>query len=392
MEIGEEAPTIPKYKLDQNSGDCSSVDYKKEFSSYFLEEQEKDQTNNLSGERLSKALNCISSTIERNKNLINHENFDKRELINFLNQAFVKTKNMEPTIDHITNPDYFDDYIFIKDNIIYMIGEQKAGCFVKADKVYHSQNDAIIFSKQEVDVFVGFLKNLSDFFLKLEQSSYEVFERFFNKNDLDAHLLSKSQLNQSKAFQNQFISFLSNYFHKDFPEYSRFFDKNFSEIHYDFNKLQQRIDGYHSTRFQRRINKYHFAKFQQKKNDYQSLKLRNSILQPLAIMAQLPPSFSDKLTVQNIKYIMLNIYIMRALFSVYDINQDSILSPKELKSLSCLITPLVSIIISPELKNEWKSVQNFYAPNAITNYIITHQEIPSRWNLNYIWYRVFKRS
>ena len=86
----------------------------------------------------------------------------------------------------------------------------------------------------------------------------------------------------------------------------------------------------------------------------------NKTLQPLLDISQLPWPSSDELNVQNIKYIMLNIYIVQAFFSVYDLNQDSTLNSEELELLSCLITPLISVIVSKKLKDSWEGFKWFY--------------------------------
>ena len=369
--IGEEAPPIPKYKLSLSSSDCSRLDYKKEFSSYFLEEPEKIQTDDsMSGQRLSRALICIASRIVRAENLINHEYFEKQELINFLNQDFIKTEDMKPIINHIIDPVYFDDYILIKDNVIQLIAKKPDHHFAQANTVCRSQRtDKIVFSKQEVGIFVNFLEGLSDFFLRVEQSSYEVFEQFFKNNDLDFHLLSKSSLKENDYFKNHFIAFLSKYFEKDFPAYSLFLNESYRSEEYSHPRHRQR-----SRR--------------------QNPKQIGDTLQPLLDMAQWPWPSSDGLTVQNIKYMMLNIYIMKAFFSVYDVNQDSVLSPGELKTLSCLITPLISAIMRPRLKDQMEFIRDFYTPKAVATYIIKYQKIPPdnlNWQLLiYLKYRLFE--
>ena len=366
LRIGEMASPIPTYNISLSSEDCLSLNYKEEFSSYFLKQTAKD----LSGQRLSRALNCIASRIVRAENLINHEYFEKQELINFLNQDFIKTEDMKPIINHIIDPVYFDDYILIKDNVVQLIAKKPDGFFAHANTVCQSQRaDKIVFSKQEVGIFVDFLEGLSDFFLTVERSSYEVFEQFFKSNDSGSHLLSKSQLKENDYFENHFISFLSKYFYKDFPAYSLFLDRlHFSEEYSHPRKRQNRVK--------------------------EDLKQVEAVLQPLLDIAQLPWPSSDRLTVQNIKYMMLNIYTMKAFFSVYDVNQDSMLSPRELEPLSCFITPLISAIMRPRLKNRWEFIQDLYKSKAVATYIIKYQKIPPEglnWQfLMYLKYRLFE--
>ena len=359
LRIGEKAPPIPKYKLFPSAGYCSTLDYKAEFRAYFFEKPAENPADDLSGERWRKALKCIGLEITRVENLIYHEYFEKQELINLLNQNFVKRGNMEPIVNNIVNPSNFDDYIFIKDAIVHLIKERPDNTFIQADQICQKQwvND-IVFSKQEVDIFVDFLENLSHFFIIVERSSYELFEQFFKSHSLS----SRSQLEDSDDFKVAFVSFLSDYLNKEFPAYSRFLDEKLFGTPFDFDWL----------------------------NNYLKAQRAKEILNPLLDTAQLPLPFSDDLTVQNIRYMMLNIYITRAFFSVYDVNQDSILSPEELKPLSCIIVTLVSIIISPRMKNQWSAIQTLYDPRAIANYIIRYQEIPLDWDMDYIQYRLLE--
>ena len=326
LEIGEKAPPIPKHRESFHKGYCSKLLYKKEFSSYFLTPSEK-QTGISSGERLKKALNCIGSNLESIKNLVNHETLDKQRLINFLNQDFLK--NTQPIVSHIVDPNHFNNYLLIKDNLMHLIREQKA------DEVCKSQANTPAFSKQEASTLVKFFEELGDFFLMVETSSEDVFEKFFKKHGL----AFKSEFENSNEFRDAFTSFLSEYLSKDFPEYS--------------NLLTQHQG--------------------------------DEILQPLLSMAQLPLPSSDDLTVQNIKYIMLNVYIMKTIFSIYDVNRDSILDPKELEALSCFISPMISIILAPKLKEDAsKFTKLIYSPKTILNYTLRYQDIPEGLNLSYM--------
>lgn len=369
--IGEKSPPIPKYDPFANAGDCLKLDYEEEFSSYFLEEQDKGQKDNSNGERLRKALNCIGSTVTKAKDLIDHEHLEKQELVNLLNNKFIKTKNMERIINHITRTAYFDNYLFIKDTVIHLIGEKQEGRFVKTDEICKVQNDKIVLSKQEVDVFLNFLKNLSEFFLIIDKASYEVFEGFFKSNNL----LLKSQLEESIVFKDDFVSFLSSYLSKDFPGYSKFINEHLV-LHDKFDK--EKFHFYSSN---------DWVKFNQKRETYlKILQKRYKALQPIFDMARLHSSSSDVLTVQNVKYMMLNIYIMKTLFSVYDTNQDFILNSQELESLSCLMTPLISNILLPTLKGERKFIQDMYSSKTIASYILNYQKIPGKADVSYFTY------
>lgn len=387
LEIGEKAPPIPKYRVVPDSSYCSKLNYREEFSAYFLK-AEKEPLKMSTGERIKKALRCLGSVISRNKNLFKNEQFAKQELINLLNQDFVKTDNAQPIIDHIISPEYFDHYIFFKNNIVYLIEQHRNNQAVSADQVCQSEEgDKVVFSKQDVDSFLDFLKNLEDFFLTIEKNSYEIFNDFFKKNSSDPYLSSKSNLGRSLVFRAQFLHFLSLYMKEDFPEYSQYLKDKLSEGIYNFAQLEERNNIPYGERDDLE------ELFQNKRNLQKMFQVGNDILAPMLSMAQWPPSQSDKLGAQNVKYILLNIYIMKTLFSVYDVDKDSELSPEELKPLKCLITPLVSIIISSKLKDQWDIVKEIYDSQYIADYIIQSQEIPySEYDMGFLMYRVSRAA
>ena len=377
LNIGEKAPPVPTYPTSLGTNDCK-LDYKEEFSSYFLKEQKEIQGDNSSGQRLSKALNCLTLTTKTIKDKFEHEHLEKQQLLNLLNLKFIKTTSTQPFIDHITDPAHFDTYIFIKDALIYLMEKQQAGHPIKADKICKAQNDKFILSKQEIDTFTDFLENLSEFFLTVEKASYEVFNGFFKSKNI----LLKSQLEESDDLKKDFISFLSSYLSKDFPGYSSFLDKHL-KIQNNSGPLNQKSEVHIR---EQNLQPLFAPDFTQLRQESLEREFWNKILQSPLDMIRLPPSFSDTLTVQNVKYIMLNIYIMKILFSVYDTNQNFKLDPEELQSLPCLITPLVSIFLPGILSEKlgWLSFiqdreffqDNISSPETIVSYIINHQDTP----------------
>ena len=122
LKMGETSLPVPKYKFSLGSDYCS--EYREKFISYFFKEQEENAVDNLSGRGVSRALECIVSRIKRAQALIDHEHFEKQQLLNFLNQDFIKTKDVEKIIDHFTGEEHFGDYILIKDSIIHLIGKK----------------------------------------------------------------------------------------------------------------------------------------------------------------------------------------------------------------------------------------------------------------------------
>lgn len=383
LQIGENAPPIPEYRMSSTAeAYCLDLDYKGEFNSYFLKEQEQNLSNNFTGQNLNGVLGCIVSRVEEIKKEIGYGYFEREELINFLNQDFVKTKDMESIINHIVHPAYFDDYVLIKDSVIDLIGRETDSTAASNGAVCRKKpNGKIAFSKKEVDILINFLNNFSEFLLMIEKISYEVFEQFFKKYNADFYLLSRSQLKNSEYFRNHFISFLADYLEEDFTDYSLFL-RNALSRHKELQPLKQTASRW-------RIRK-HFMRNQKAKEI-------ENVLQPFLELAQWPVSSSDHLTVQNVKYIVLNIYITKAFFSIYDTNKNSVLDPKELETLSCFITPLVSIIVSSLLKDKGQIAKHiFEKPKAVASYIIKYQKMPPRnwWdslqNLKFFQYRYFE--
>ncbi len=362
LKVGEPAPSIFKYKLPPSAGYCKEVNYKSLFGSYFLAEQVEGSRDRSQNNKLDKALECLIAKVQMAVDTIDHEYLEKSELIHILNQDFIKTKEITPIIDHILKPDRFNHYILIKDAVADLIEENPDSPFVRGENMCQKRTvGKVIISKQEALAFMDFLKRLSDFLLIVDRSAYEIFDQFFKNKKASPTLLSKENLGESHYFNNHFIPFLSEYFHDDFPEYSQFLSKNF---------LMENWKAKSKAKYSPFSRVGHIRK-------HIKTKKMEEVGQPLANMAKLPFSSSDVLTAQNIKYIVLNIYIMKTFFSLYDVNKDSVLSPEEIKPLSCLMTFLLSVFISPEAQSEWGWIQDLYAPESIVNYALKRQTLPS---------------
>ena len=208
LEIGEKAPPIPVFNLLPSADYCSKISYKRAFADYFLAEGEPRAESR--GEKLSKALGCVRRKITLNRDLLEQDSLDKRELTNLLNQDFIKTENMAGIIDEITHPDYFDSYIFIKDNMIHLISEHQADRFVQKNICLKSAGETAL-SKQDVNALLELLKNLSDFFIILEEDSYTLFESFFNSPSADFKAGLKSFLGSRIIFRIILFLFYLNF-------------------------------------------------------------------------------------------------------------------------------------------------------------------------------------
>ncbi|MCY4321154.1 MAG: hypothetical protein OXC37_01935, partial [Bdellovibrionaceae bacterium] len=195
-----------------------------------------------------------------------------------------------------------------------------------------STNDSNVISKKDADVLIDFLTNLSDLFSSAEESALIIYSEFFSKKSIN-----KLDIQNSNEVLKDFTIFLSDYFIDIFPNYAQF--------------LKNQIDSDEAF-------------------------LRKNMNPLLKILDQ-PFSEQTDITLSNVKNMTLSIYIVQHFFKNYDFNKDFYLSSHELKPFFCLVTPLVSIIILPQLKEEWQIIQSIYSPTEISNYIIYNQEFPS---------------
>ena len=367
LQIGEVAPGVPDYYLPESSTVCSQLDYKKVFLDYFF-------ANKPSGQKVDQALACISIKIKELRSLISHEFLNKQQTVNILNQDFIQKSNMKKLVDNILNPEYFSNYISIKNSLVYLVQPSSERGDLNSDWICQmtAPNDENIVSKRSADILIHFLEDLSEFFSSSEKDAYVIFENFFSKRSI-----SKSDLQTSQQALNEFSSFLADYLSKKFPPYSQFLIDQIEKDKIIFLG-KTAPSTIHPRSVRRKRNSEAFIK---------------TALTPVLETLNLPVSKKTEITPQNLKYIMLNIYIMQAFFKVYDLDQDFKLSPQELKSLSCLMTPLVSVIVSSELKEQWEIIQRAYDPTAISNYIINYQELPSRFVSDsnfwkFVWFRI----
>ena len=377
MKIGELAPSAPDYYLSSESGSCSQLDYKQIFMDYFFTAE---------ASNITQALSCISVKIKEFRDLINHESLNKQETVNILNQDFIQTNNMKPIIDNILDTKYFNDYVFIKNNLFQLMNSNFQRDYLSAGWVCSADIDGEnIISKAEADILISFLSDLSALFSFVEDEAQTVFQDFFSQNSVES--LNAGESNKKIT---ELSLFLSNYLSEPFPSYSQFLKIQIDKDEKEFAKMMETYDylNYNLTQEQEEyIKDPVFVK---------------KALAPLLSLLNLSLAEEKKISVQNVKSMILNIYIMRAFFQVYDLDQNFILSPQELRPFSCLITPLISILISPKLEEQWKIIQNTYNPRDISYYIINYQELPPDFNKvgdilkknswRFLWYRIGSNS
>ena len=351
LKIGEKAPGAPDYYFSHSDACSKADDYKKIFLDYFFEE-------GVFGEKISQVFYCISLKVKRFKGLIKHDHLNKQQTVNILNQDFIQKSYIKKVVDNIFKPEYFDDYMSIKNNLIYLAQPEFKKAYLQKDRVCPThQDDDNIVSKKSVDALVSALESFSELFSSAEKSAYIVFSEFFAKRSIN-----KLELRESESALFEFSSFLSDYFSEIFPSYSHFLKK-----HIEKSRLQ--IADAQAKRFEDRLF------FREGMEEKTKIALQLA-MEPLLSLFDLPFLSGNEIKPQNLKYMMLNIYLMRAFFKAYDLNKDFILSSEELRPLSCLMTPLVSILASSELKEKWKIIQDIYDSKAVSNYIINYKRLP----------------
>ena len=345
--IGEDPPPIPIHH--RSLGVNCEVDYKQELQSYFLAEQRTSPSSESTPNenRTIKAINCLIALIEGTKKLIKPEEFTKQELLNTLNEKFIKDENIKPLIDYITHPDYFNSHLLIKNRVIHIMELQQTDFPVTAEEgCYPPPEEDNVLSKQEVDTVVKFLKTLSKWLVQVEHRGNEFFEDFFKAENR----LSPSKWKDNPQFKEAFVKALSQHTLEDFPEYSR-----------HLNNLEK--------------------------------DQRAKVIEAFLTMAKWPLSFSQALTSQNVKYIMLNIYITQTIFSIYNTNGDSVLDSKELNRLSCLLVPVVRLITLSLIEDQLNLLpeqarEELVSPKNIVDYYL-HYQTPIRFkerDFSYAWF------
>lgn len=365
LEIREPAPSIPKYKMSLASDHCANQKYKEDFSRYFFSNEDEGSAVPFAGQKLKESLNCIRFRVSKAQDLINHEFFNQEELVGFLNQKFIKTKDMEFIIDAIVDSQHLNKYILMKDSIIELISQSLDSPEEEIPLCRVKQVDSVAFSKKEVDVLLDFLLILSDFFVDVEEDSYYFFHQFFQTEE-GLSFQGKSEFGQNLWFSEV----LSEYFQESFPGYVSFLKETLAYEEEEF--LEAPFWGNQPN-----------PAWETRKE-----KILNETLTPLKeILEWSEFNNEDQVTFQNVKYMMLNIRLTQAIFSIYDRNKNQVLDSEELSALDCFIKPFVSFIVSSRVEKESQFIKDLYRPEKVSKYIINEQTLPvDEPSLSYIWF------
>ena len=339
LKWGEPSPSPSPYRQPSVGGVCEKLDYKTAFVSYFAP----GNSSANAGESLSQALNCLSKITNESQAFFANESLNRGELIQLLQQDFVKTKATSPIVDHILSSEYnyLDHYIEIKDSLINMIQAGSEGRALAEGAVCPaggSDPSGTVFSKEEARVFADFLENLAVFAPRIEEEAQHLLDRLREGTGASHPLILNGESLRQKLLPELLALFKS-----DHPLSARFFEKSFSP-------LSSSPAGWGNE--------------------------RERLFRSLSRMADLSSPSSNRLNRQGIKYILLNIYITSALFPLYDRDGDGALSSEELRPLTCWTEQVVSLIVSPRLRDLPYVFHGLMSPQLISDYVLRHQKLP----------------
>ena len=379
LDLGEESPSASSYRASLDSAFCRDLDYKKAFYSYFTrtEEDALKKEGSSSGKLWKQAIICVAKKIDELKSISKEESLNREELQLALKHDIVTRSGIAPAAQHINQAENFEHYLLLKTLLTQLIKEKKAGRFIGREFIERVEEPVL--TQVEMDFFADFLEEMSDFFIEVEQSSQEILEGFKENG-----LVSKSSIEESDELQIKFLSFLQEWLSEDFPEYANFLSANLiepEEVHEEEEKAAREglLSPYLALNPAALTLDDLFSPDSKKQEKLLHSQLRSEISRPFLSMMKLPSSpvnFSvDEITAQNIKYLLLNIYALQALFAIFDRDKNGKLSPDEQDFIYRTTHTIVSIVVPPHLKDQQRWVRWFSNPEDISYFIIQEQQL-----------------
>ena len=295
LKFGEIAPLNPVYSLDPASKTCENLNYRQVFSDYFF------SPNSLNGDKLATAFHCLSANIQEAVYSINNEYLTKEDVSSLVDQKVVDFGNFNSTLNFIMYSEYSDSFLSIKNNLFQILKKDfDRESFHSNFTCSFGKTNGRLISKTEALDLSAFLESTAQWFTDIEESASDIQQSFFVK-----HKVRPEGILSNKKFLLWFQSFLYFKVKDDFPEYADFLKSQSGSI---------------------------------------------ESIQPVVEMLALPDKDSEgqssNVSVLNVKYMLLNIYLTQAFFRVYDRNQDSILSHQELEPIVCMVSPIVELIMT----------------------------------------------
>ena len=274
--------------------------------------------------------------------------------------------------------------------------------------------DFELFSAEHSLTLKQILENQGHIASKAEQDSRLLFS-LLQEEEWHEDSLSKQELGDgSGRFSANFVQILVRHFERDFPEQARFWKETLT------NPLENPTasffesapaggmpslsgsPGLTAPQPDGGVSQFGPPDFQTGSSafmdepsypDSQSLELSGGALARTALsprqekarvlwgLVRRPFKGHDRLSAQNIRSFVLNLYTAQALFDAWDENGDLRLSSEELRPLACLARRSLELALRP-LLTEYPLLKNLHLPQALTAYLLRHQNIPPGFDLS----------
>ena len=306
---------------------------------------------------------CLIIKINQLKDLVRGESKDHlsyEEVKNALNDPIFKTEAVADVVDKISQPTTFSRVMAFKNVVITTASLSQTKGSVDSNEVCFDNKNKNL-SKKEIDIFTNFLKDLSEGFRKVQETTdslYPAVAKWLEEKQENHLIIQEHIFNNS----NEFISLLKNKLAPYFPDW----DHYFSERQLLTQSQQKDNELFYS---ERQVFKPH--------PDFNSE--LNRVTESLSKMSLLNDSISYKPfdLYTDVKFMVLNLYVVDVLMNIYDANNNSILEEEELKKASCLFVPFITIFSKQKHEGTMAAVTEWIMkPVNIFDYVLYHQSIP----------------
>ena len=361
LQIHEDHYSITELKInvtDYEDTICN-FDYEKFVKDFFTVKKSKHKMY----EDIQNVFPCLIAKINQLKDLVRGENKDRlsyQEVKNVLNDPLFKTEAVADIIDKISEPTTFDRVMAFKDVVITTVSLSQTKGSVDSNKVcFNNKNKDL--SKKEIDVFINFLKDLSGGFKKVQLATDSLYpavaewieqkkeSRLFNPE----HVFSSS---------DEFASLLKDRAASHFLSWNRYFTE------WQFLIPSQQSDSELSYLERKPIETPQI--FNQE---------LDRIMKSLSKMSLLnnPIWYKRFDLYTDVKFMVLNLYVVDVLMNIYDINNNSVLDEEELTKASCLFVPFLAIFSEKKSEGVIATVTEWIMkPINVFDYVLYHQSIP----------------
>ncbi len=333
LEIGEETVNPFIYKVKGEGNFCDVLDYKKELKDYM------NSTNyRISSQRVWDVFSCIASKIDQYEEGIfgsRKSYFTNDEVLNLLKAPFMSTGSTSFIINSITDPDYYPKFLSFKSSLIGVMKKYQNEEYVEFGGHCPKLGEQAL-SRNELDTFVLFLRNFSEFLISINVSSESLFRLL-----QAVHGTSPMTLTDD-LFLTSFKTIIKNKLWDTSSNFFQHLDKESSDTVKDFLiSMMLDYDQHHG----------------------------NGVL-----------------TRGHIKYMLLNMYLVEVIFDLYDKNANFILEEDEILNAFCLFEPIISLFTFIVLEDSFFKMvlKPFFTEKIIFNYVLKYKKMPGVINLRII--------